>query len=84
MSGLWRTARQWRTCRWRRIFRPAREYLRAATEQADGCPDTCPNKVILCHILRLCTGKQGVGLDFVRERGYGRRRWLKYPAQAKQ
>ncbi len=34
------------------------------------------------HILRVCTRKPGVGLDFVRQRGYGRRRWLKYPAQA--
>jgi len=51
---------------------------------ADGCRDSCPDKVFLGHILRLCTGKEGVGLDFVRERGYGRRRWLKYPAQAKQ
>jgi len=47
------------------------------------CPDSCPDNVILGHILRVCTGKQGVGLDFVRERGYGRCRWLKYPAQAK-
>lgn len=37
---------------------------------------------ILGHILRVCVRKQGVGLDFVRERGYGRRRWLKNPAQA--
>ncbi len=26
---------------------------------------------------------QGVGLDFVRKREYGRLRWLKYPAETK-
>ncbi len=68
----------------RHFFRADREDPRAAAGPADDCPDRCPDNMILGHILRLCTGKQGgVGLDFVRERGYGRCRWLKYPAQAK-
>jgi len=33
--------------------------------------------------LRVSTPKQGGGLDFVVGRGYGRRRWLMYPVQAK-
>jgi hypothetical protein len=36
------------------------------------------------RVLRVFALEAGVGLDFVGERGYGRRRWLKYPAQAKQ
>ena len=36
------------------------------------------------RFLRVFAFEAGVWLDFVGERGYGRRRWLKYPAQAKQ
>lgn len=41
------------------------------------------NRSVGC-VLRVFALEAGVGLDFVGERGYGRRRWLKYPAQAKQ
>ena len=43
--------------------------------------DSCPDNVILGHILRVCTSKQGVGLDFVRQPGYGHRRWLGEPGR---
>lgn len=58
--------------------------LDALAHVPECCLDSCSDNLILGHILRVCTAKQGVGLDFVRERGYGRCRWLKYPAQAKQ
>jgi hypothetical protein len=34
-------------------------------------------------MLGICPLKQGVGLDFVRKREYGRLRWLNYPAKTK-
>ena len=53
------------------------EELEPLPHRGSGCP-------AFGHILQVCTGNWGVGLDFVRQRGYGRRRWLKNPAQAKQ
>ena len=52
--------------------------------ESETLPRGGPTRHLFGHILRVCTRKQGVGLDFVRQRGYGRRRWLKNPAQAKQ
>jgi hypothetical protein len=63
--------------------RPVRPWIRRHVQPLSGTPSGPParsTRQIHLDIYRL---NQGVGLDFVRKREYGRLRWPKYPAETK-